>query len=140
MQKLLNKIKKSGDIIIMVVGLREYHCDICKSVFDKKKNIKTHLKTSHMQLVTIPCDYCENSYTQPEMLKKHIKSEHDIKSRNFEILNPFLAGFAKETSSAEKVNLITFCILRGAKLHSLLGVHLLYRVSKNWWCTTHFME
>ena len=88
----------------MVVGLREYHCDICKSVFAKKKDIKTHLKKSHMQLVTIPCDYCDNSYTQPEMLKTHIKSEHDTKSSNFDILNPFLAGFARETSSpAEKV-------------------------------------
>ena len=131
MQKLLNnKKKKSGDIIIMVVGLREYHCDICKSVFDKKKNIKTHLKTSHMQLVTIPCDYCENSYTQPEMLKKHIKSEHDIKSRNFEILNPFLAGFAKETSSAEKVNVVTFCILYLQYIHTYfrIRIHILYLV------------
>ena len=90
----------------MVVGLREYHCDICKAVFEKKKDMKIHLKKSHSGLVTIPCDYCDNSFTQPEMLKSHINSEHgDIKSRNFEILNPFLTGFVKgnSTSAMKKV-------------------------------------
>ena len=88
----------------MVVGLREYHCDICQAVFEKKKDMKSHLKKSHMQLVTIPCDYCDNSFTQPEMLKSHINSEHgDAKSSNFEILNPFLTGFVKATTSSSAI-------------------------------------
>merc|ERR1719361_1076098 len=80
----------------MVLGLIEYHCDICEKIFTQEKSIKVHLKAFHNQLVMIRCDHCQNTYNQPEMLKTHMKNEHNKENVDITVEKYFKAIEKKE--------------------------------------------
>ena len=51
-------------------------CDICDVSFSTKSNLKTHIKTVHLNMIFHACNLCTKSYSEKRNLNRHIKEDH----------------------------------------------------------------
>lgn len=59
-----------------------FKCDVCQTVFIKKKALLVHKKQEHsFCLFKCPTFECSKEFTTIQLLNRHIKRIHDVKER-----------------------------------------------------------
>ena len=54
-------------------------CDICSSLFKKKRYLKRHIESVHEGKKAFKCNFCDTSFTQKSVLDRHVASVHEGK-------------------------------------------------------------
>ena len=71
------------DRLLMSMGPKEVHCQICKKDFSSKQHLKDHIKGKHLGKTSHYCSKCQKYFSDASSLKVH-KQRHDAKNLKFQ--------------------------------------------------------
>ena len=71
------------DKMLMALGPKEVHCQICKKDFSSKQHLKDHIKGRYLGKTSYYCSKCKKYFSDSSSLKVH-KQRHDAKNLKFQ--------------------------------------------------------
>ena len=69
-------IKINVDFLPPRKEVPKFQCSDCDAVFNRKDNLKRHIKNIHDMLQGFSCNLCSRKFKTQDVLNKHIESRH----------------------------------------------------------------
>ena len=60
-----------------------FECEICKTKFVRKPDLRAHIKKQHMGLDKLKCDQCHSLFNDKKSLKRHKLEKHETNEKKF---------------------------------------------------------
>lgn len=74
---LLNVSPSGGESPTSITAPQGLSCQICKTVFTRRYNLKVHMTSKHSARRDYQCNQCSNAFNRGDSLKRHIATTHN---------------------------------------------------------------
>ena len=61
---------------LKIKALKQFSCIKCEAFFERKQHLEQHMNSVHFKIKPYKCDYCDSCFASNSQLKSHVKTKH----------------------------------------------------------------